>query len=126
MVHRVAKSRTRLKQLSTHACLIIHLIYIPGSTDWGAAGLVILEISLWLVFEITFLQLNSQQTKSTGFKTALKVIVIVFLILLPPTKQNFHFACQIPKVSQSVRCLLLGSTQWLYTGLAGQSLFTLM
>ena len=42
------------------------------------------------------------------------------------TKQNFHFACQIPKVSQSVRCLLLGSTQWLYTGLAGQSLFTLM
>ena len=92
MVHRVAKSRTRLKQLSTHACLIIHLIYIPGSTDWGAAGLVILEISLWLVFEITFLQLNSQQTKSTGFKAALKVIVIVFLILSPPTKQNFHFS----------------------------------
>jgi len=91
MVHRVAKSRTRLKQLSTHACLIIHLIYIPGSTAWEAAGLI-LDISLWLVFEITFLQLNSQQTKSMGFKTALKVIVIVFLILSPPTKQNFHFS----------------------------------
>ena len=39
-----------------------------------------------------FLQLNSQQTKSKGFKTALKVIVIVFLILLPPIKQNFHFS----------------------------------
>ena len=39
-----------------------------------------------------FLQLNSQQTKSKGFKTALKVMVIVFLILLPPIKQNFHFS----------------------------------